>query len=316
MHTDDLRRLIVRLAAEADSGIRARGYREAASGSLVRIAPGRHVVAEEWSALDGDAQHRLRVLAASERLAANDTVSHWSAAALWRLPLIGRWPDRVHVTAPAMSHRKSTSTLVRHRRALAAATAQLDGVSLTSLAETVIDVARVGTFAQAVAVGDAALWRAQHPRDAGGMPGLRLAQLEHIWRESVEHRGLARARRMLQFIDGRANRPGESLVRVTLAALGAPAPVLQHPIVMPDGTRYDLDFYFPESDVGLEFDGRAKYLDPAFRNGRSVEQVVYDEKIREDQVRSQLRGFGRCDWTVAGSAPLLAALLRRIGVRW
>lgn len=313
---EDLSSLIMHLGAQPDAGIRARGYRDATIGVLHRLAPGRHVLKAEWSALDRDAQHRLRVFAANERLPVGDVVSHWSAAAIWRLPLIGRWPDRVHVTSPSQSYRKTTSTLIRHRRELANAIVKVEGVAVTSLAETVLDVARVGAFAQAVAMGDAALWRQQHPRDADGMLGLTLAQLERVWRESREHRGLARARRVLDFIDGRANRPGESLARVTMAELGVPAPVLQHPIRMHDGTWYDLDFYFPEFDVGLEFDGRMKYLDPAFRNGRTAEQVVYDEKIREDHVRSQLRGYGRCDWTVAGSAPSLSALLHRIGVRW
>lgn len=256
------------------------------------------------------------MLAASDRLPLDDVVSHWSAAALWQLPLIGQWPDRVHVTAPVLSHRKSTTTLVRYRRPITEPAERVEGISLTSLAETVIDVARVGSFVQAVAMGDAALWREQHPRDANGLPGVTRAQLDRVLRVSGEHRGLARARRVLGFIDGRANRPGESLARVTMAELGVPAPVLQHPIVLPDGTRYDLDFYFPEFDVGLEFDGRLKYLDPAFRAGRTAEQVVYDEKVREDHVRSMLRGFGRCDWRVAGSTALLGAVLRRIGVRW
>lgn len=235
---------------------------------------------------------------------------------MWRLPLIGQWPDRVHVTSPVSSHRKSTTALIRHRRPLTDPIDRVEGIALTSLAETVIDVARVGSFAQAVAMGDAVLWRTQYPQDAHGLPGVTMSQLDDVLSRSREHGGLARARRVVQFIDGRANRPGESLARVTMAELGVPTPVLQHSIVLPDGTRYDLDFYFPEFDVGLEFDGRAKYLDPALRGGRSAAHVVYDEKVREDHLRSALRGFGRCDWRVAGSTARLGELLRRIGVRW
>jgi len=256
------------------------------------------------------------VHATLERQSRADVVSHWSAAALWGLPLIGRWPERVHVTAAADSHRQSNTTLVRHRRQLASEVVQLGDMAVTSLAETVIDIARVATFAQAVAMGDAVLWRAQNPRDAGGMLGLSRDELEQAWRDSRERRGLARARRVLDFIDGRANRPGESLARVTMSELGVPAPVLQHLITLPGRRHYYLDFYFDEFDVGFDFDGRVKYLNPEFRGGRTAEQVVYDEKIREDHVRSQLFGYGRCDWAVAGSAAKLAAVLRRIGVRW
>ena len=316
VNTKDLNQLIVRPNGQPDSGIRARDYRAAAAGQLHRLVAGRFVSTTDWVALDHDSQHRLLVNAAVERLPPGDVVSHWSAAALWRLPIIGRWPERVHVTTAPNGRRASTSALVRHQRLLTAAPVVVDGVTVTSLAETVIDVARVATFAQAVAIGDAVLWRAQNPRDAVGMPGLTLDQLEQVWRDSCEHRGRARARRVLDFIDGRANRPGESLARVTMSGLGVPVPVLQHPIVLPDGTRYFLDFYFAAFDVGADFDGRIKYLDPAFRGGRTAEQVVYDEKIREDHVRSQLTGYGRFEWSVAGSAPRLGAALRRFGVRW
>jgi len=313
--TIDLAQLIVRPNAQPDSGIRARNYRAAATGELHRLVPGRFVTSADWASLDQDAQHRLLVHAAVERLPVGDLVSHWSAAALWRLPIIGRWPDRVHITTAPNGRRSSTSALVRHQRQLAAVPALTDGVTVTSLAETIIDVARVATFAQSVAMGDAVLWRAQNPRDAGGMPGLTLDQVEQTLCDSREHRGVARVRRMLDFIDGRANRPGESLARVTMSELGVPAPVLQHPMVMLDGKHYYLDFYFAEYDVGVDFDGRIKYLDSAFRGGRTAEQVVYDEKIREDHVRSRLTGYGRCDWIVAGSSRQLGAMLRRIGVR-
>jgi hypothetical protein len=316
MTLDELSELIVRPNHHLDAGIRVRDYRRAAAGELHRLVPGRFVESSAWSTLHQDARHRLRVLAAAERLPVDEVISHWSAAALWRLPVIGSWPDRVHVTAAPDRKRQSTTAVVRHRRELVDEPQHLAGLPVTSLAETVIDIARIASFSQAVAMGDAALWREQHPRDAGGRPGVTTAELERVWSESHEYRGLARARRVLGFIDGRANRPGESLARVTMAALGVPAPELQHPIVLPNGKRYELDFYFPEFDVGLEFDGRAKYLDPAFRGGRTAEQVVYDEKVREDHVRSALRGFGRCDWTVAGSPALLGGLLRRIGVRW
>lgn len=316
MTLDDLSRLIVRPNDQPDLGIRTRDYRRAARGDLHRLVPGRFIESSRWAAMRRDARHRLLVLAATERLPAEEVISHWSAAAVWRLPLIGRWPDRVHVTTEPYRRRQSTTSVVRHRRELVDEPLVVEGVRITSLAETVIDIARVGTFAQAVAMGDAALWRHQHPRDANGALGVTAAELERVWSSSHEHRGRARARRMLEFIDGQANRPGESLARVTMAELGAPVPVLQHPIVLPGGKRYELDFYFPEFDVGADFDGRIKYLDPAYRGGRSAEQVVYDEKIREDYVRSRLTGYGRFDWTVAGSGPLLAAKLRSIGIRW
>ncbi len=187
---------------------------------------------------------------------------------------------------------------------------------VTTLAETVIDIARVAPFATAVAMGDAALWRHEHPRNAAALAGVSRQQLERVWAGGGERRGLARARRVLDFIDGRADRPGESLSRVTMHLLGVPAPVLQHRLVTPLGKVYYLDFYWPEFDIGGDFDGRIKYTDPAFRGGRSADEVVYDEKVREDDVRLMVSGYGRWDYTVAGSRQLMAERLRRIGLRW
>lgn len=98
--------------------------------------------------------------------------------------------------------------------------------------------------------------------------------------------------------------------------LGVPLPELQHRVVSASGAVYYLDFYWPHQNIGADFDGRIKYFDPAFRGGRSAEQVVYDEKVREDDVRLELLGYGRWDWSVAGSGKLLAERLRRIGLQW
>lgn len=312
----DLHRSIVRPTELRDSGLRSAVYRAAVGRSLHRLVPGRFIDSTQWQQLDGDERYRLLVHAASERLPTDDVVSHWSAAALWRLPIIGRWPERVHASTLPNGRRGSTTTVTRHQRELATATELIDGIAVTSLAETIIDIARVASFAQAVAMGDAGLWRQQHPRDAQGLAGVTRAQLAEVVSLSREHRGLARARRVLEFIDGDANRPGESLSRVTMAELGAPAPTLQHKIYLPDGRWYELDFYWREFNVGADFDGRLKYFDERYRGGRTAEQVVYDEKVREDHVRSGLRGYGRFDWVVAGSVSKMADKLRSIGVRW
>lgn len=307
---------LLRLADEVDEGIRSRQYRSARQGELVRLAPGSYVPADEWTRLGPDARYRLVIRAALERVREGEVLSHWSAAALWRLPIIGSWPATVHVTAPIEAARRSTTVLRRHRRHLADVPAAFRGTPVTSLAETVIDMARVAPFATAVAMGDAALRRHERPGSAPHHPGVSTCELERVVAASTVRRGAARARRVLDFVDGRADRPGESLSRVTMHLLGVPTPVLQHRVVGPTGKVYYLDFYWPEQNIGADFDGRIKYTDPAFRGGRTADEVVYDEKLREDEVRLDLDGYGRWDWQVAGSQVLLASRLRRIGLRW
>lgn len=307
---------LLRLADELDAGIRSQQYRAAKRGELLRLAPGTYVTAADWAALGPDERYLVTVTAAQERVRAGEVLSHWSAAALWQLPIIGTWPSSVHVTAPVDAARRSTTVLNRHRRQLADAPNLLEGMPVTSLAETVIDMARVAPFSVAVAMGDAALWRQMNASSAAHLPGVSQTELERVLFAAPERRGRARARRVVDFIDGRADRPGESLSRTTMLRLGVPAPELQHRIVGASGKVYYLDFYWPAQNIGADFDGRIKYLDPAYRGGRTADEVVYDEKVREDEVRLELGGYGRFDWSVAGSTTLMARRLRRIGLRW
>lgn len=307
---------LLRLADERDQGIRSQQYREAKRGQLHRLAPGTYVSAQSWAALGADEQYLLRVEAAMGRVQADEVLSHWSAAAVWRLPIIGPWPSTTHVTAPVGAARRSTTVLTRHRRSLALSPAVVDEKRATSLAETVVDIARVAPFAVAVAMGDAALRRHEQTNPAMLDVEAFRRKLENVAHSATERRGCARARAVLDVIDGRADRPGESLSRATMIHMGVPLPELQHRVVGPTGAVYFLDFYWPEQNIGADFDGKFKYLDPAFRGGRTADQVVYDEKVREDEVRLELNGYGRWDWTVAGSPTLLAQRLRRIGLRW
>ena len=86
----------------------------AARGELVALFPGVYIQASLWNALSGDQRYRARVKAVS-LAAPDDTVfSHHSAAALWRLPLVGSWPTKAHVLVPRATGGRSTSMLERH----------------------------------------------------------------------------------------------------------------------------------------------------------------------------------------------------------
>lgn len=307
---------LIHLPEEPDAATRTRLYRAARRGELRALAPGVYLSTQRWLALDDDTRYLLSITAARARLHPDDVLSHWSAAALWGLPLIGSWPQKVHVTAPADSARTSTTVLQRHRRTLACPPRALGGFTVTDLAETVIDVGRVASFATAVAMGDAALRRHEKPSSSALVRGASRDDMAAALEAAPEHRGRARARRILAFIDAGADRPGESLSRVTMHLLGVPTPVLQHRVVTQSGAVYYLDFFWPDQGIGGDFDGRIKYVDPAYRGGRTADQVVADEKVREDEIRLELRGYGRWGWAVAGSPRDLGERLRRIGLRW
>jgi len=96
--------------------------------------------------------------------------------------------------------------------------------------------------------------------------------------------GAHRAARAVALADGRAESPLETRGRLRIVGAGFPAPELQVEI-RSDGRRVGVvDAWFEEAAVAVEFDGRVKYTDP-WRE-RSAEQVLWDEKRREDELRA------------------------------
>src|SRR5690606_5203667 len=112
-------------------------------------------------------------------------------------------------------------------------------------------------------------------------------------------RGSAKARAVVEFADGAADRPGESLSRVNMHALRLPMPLLQAETFGASGRRYFVDFWWPEFNLIGEFDGKAKYSDPVFLRGRTPEQALLDEKTREDDIRAADHRMTRWGWQVA-----------------
>ncbi|RZI95026.1 MAG: hypothetical protein EOO67_03425 [Microbacterium sp.] len=110
--------------------------------------------------------------------------------------------------------------------------------------------------------------------------------------------------------DGRAQLPGESISRLYLMQLGFAAPRLQVPVVGPAGHHYYVDFGLDDVGVWGEFDGRDKYLDPVMRGGVDLEEVLLQEKAREDWIRGTIgRRVVRWDGRHIASASTLARRL-------
>ena len=296
-----------------DAGERSAADRARAAGHLVTLQRGTHVPRSTWQQLSSDEQHRLRCVAAMPLLAPGEVISQFSAALVHGLPLVGTQPTRVTTTVALESKLTSTTTLQRRRVRTVPPWEEVWGLPVVSRARAAFEVATLAPFSHAVATMDALLWRA-HQRD--GLDAVELARVEFAdyLAAVATGAGSARARRVLQFADHRADRPGESLSRAAMHLLGAPVPELQFEIVGVSGRLWKTDFGWPDLGIVGEFDGRAKYSDPRYLAGRSPEQVVYDEKLREDDIRPRVRAFGRWDWHVATSLDLMARKLRSMGV--
>jgi hypothetical protein len=180
---------------------------------------------------------------------------------------------------------------------------ELHGCPVTSLARTVVDLARSLPAEQAVAAGDAAL--------RSGLPATAVAEVLGACRGWP---GVGPARRVVALLDGRSESAGESASRVRMHEAGLPAPVLQLAVVDERGRFVGrADFGWLEQRVLGEFDGRVKYgrLVPP---GQSVEEVVYREKLREDAFRDLGWRVARWTWPDLYPGRVLVQRLRRAGL--
>lgn len=272
------------------------------AGELVRVGYGITTPAQAFRAASEAMRHRARVDAVVARSRTGLVVSHESAVVVHGLPWFGPLPERVILTDPtrdrAQRLRFSDKVPARGR---VVRTVHVDGVLTTDLVETAVDVALRCDRGHAIVVLDAVLRR--------GVP--REAVLAELDRRPVR-RGTARARRLVEIADARIESPGESLTHLVVHDLGLPAPVLQHEFRAATRVVARVDFWFPEAGVVVEFDGMVKYRDRGLRGDRAAEEVVIDEKRREDAVRSfeEVTGLARVTWRdvlPGGAAPRIFA---------
>jgi hypothetical protein len=247
---------------------------------------------------DGLERHELRIRAAVEELSSQAVVSHVSAAVLHRLPIWKLPLDRVQVTRPGRCRGGRRGDLVHvHTNTLdPAEIIDLDGLPVTSVERTVLDIARASAFMQAVVVADGAFAREE-------------TDLERAWGLLAAMRrwpGVPSARRVLEFADGRSGGVGESRSRVLIAAAGLPAPELQWPV---PGTPYETDFAWPERRTVGEFDGRIKY-GRLVKPGQDPGDAVFEEKRREDVIRDRDVGVVRWTWSELDAFAPVAHRLR------
>ena len=113
---------------------------------------------------------------------------------------------------------------------------------------------------------------------------------------------------------------GESLSRTGILLAGMPLPELQ--IVYPHAFgedrvdfRWKRRFHVRRIPLLGEFDGEVKYTRAEFMDGRTIEEVVWAEKRREDRLRAPGRSMARWLWADALRPERLRAVLLTAGLR-
>ncbi|GED99756.1 CTP synthase [Gordonia spumicola] len=208
-------------------------------------------------------------------------LSHQSAAAIQRIEMLKPDLTRLHESVESGAHGKRLATRHIHTRTTFAEVTRIDGLLVTDLPTTAVDVAAGTDFAGALAVLDSAL-RLGVTRDE-----LRDAL------DSRRRRGSDKVRAALRLADGRSANPGESWGRAQLIEASLPVPDLQVEVRVADRVYYS-DYDWDGLVIG-EFDGRAKYL-ANLKPGESIGDAVMREKDRENALRDMGFDVVRWDW--------------------
>lgn len=249
------------------------------TGKLLPLCRGVYIP-REIAPPEKEAQHRLKVLASATR--SEYAISHASAAVLHGLPV--GWADlsEVHVTRA----RHGGGRIEGGRRVHAGVLdprwcTVVDGVLVTTVARTVVDLAKIAPTYIAVGAADGALQ-------------LKLCSLSEL-REALEsvrgHPFSRRAQRVVNLCDGRSESPGESRARLVLNS--GPLPVTELQIsVYDDRGRFvgRADGGYLEYGLLWEYDGQAKY-GRLLKPGQTIHDVVLAEKQRESE-------FTELNWSV------------------
>ncbi|MEV0295712.1 hypothetical protein [Nocardia sp. NPDC050710] len=251
--------------------------RELHGAAWRRVRRGSYIEAEGAAELTAEERHLVLTNAVVQASSPDATVSHVSASIAHGLTMWGVPLSRVHLARDRSTGGRATRQVVLHSMRIDAdEIVRVGDLSVTSVARTVIDLARTVPFEQAVVAGDSALRLGKATR----------AELAEQLARSVGRPGVPAARRVVDFLDGRSESAGESRSRVAMRAVRLPAPELQAHILTPDHQEVArVDFLFPELGVIGEFDGLVKYR-AALRGTRSPEDVVIAEKAREDALRA------------------------------
>lgn len=301
-HSEPRSRLVT-AADLARSGVSRRTRESAvADGRLHVVRHGVYLPDDAVPTGPGAARERLllRTVAAAPMLQAGTAISHVAALAIHGLPTYGMDTRTVTTTRhlPGSGTRSGRNS-VCFSADLSGAVDEVEGIVVTSVARTVVDVARTGALAGAVAAADEALRHGLCTR----------SQLEAELELARGKIGVSVARQMVPFADGAAESVLESISRVAINQLGLPVPRLQVELRLSNGSRVRPDFYWEQWRLFGECDGLGKYgIDDG---ADSVRAAVKKEKVRQAGIESDGFRMARWMWEDAVEPPRLGNLLGR-----
>jgi hypothetical protein len=293
---------VERLRDEVRDGLRAAFGEPLRHGRLRQLGLGDHDVQRlmrngglqraHGRYLDGTIERRLATIRCALAAHPRSVVSHHTAAELHGLRV---WSDRhadacqpcgaVWLTSrPGPDRRnKKRDDLVLRRATLSPADLQtLQGLPITSIARTTVDLARELPLPEAMVTIDHVL-ACEVSRE----------ELELVLRRQRRWPGIRRAQYAIAFGDPRSESALESIARALFEQAGLPAPVLQAQFW--DGRWWAedrVDFWWPEFRTIVEADGLAKFDAPTIKQRRRLLRRAFERDQRLADRDVELVHFG------------------------
>lgn len=222
------------------------------------------------AARDQTRQQALRLAAALARSRGQAAGSHECAAVIHGLETLRRSSGGLVVTRPPGTGGSRTGPPGVRVYAAALPSGHVSvrhGVPVTSVARTVVDLARTSSFRVGVVAADSALRGGQSSK----------ADLRSVIAECGRWPGIQRAKRVVAFGDARSESVFESISRVAFHEHGLPPPELQVWVGDDDGIVGRVDFLWKAHRTIAEADGAVKYTEPK----RALVQLQRDARLRE-----------------------------------
>jgi len=281
-------------------------------GAVIRLRRGVYIPADIWRQLTPDEKYLRRIRAYAAVSEESLVFTHDSAAAIWGLPRVGAPPIAIHVLVPPAGGGRSSHGVVRHQGDRPGLVVAQGGLLVTDVATTAVDMARVLTFPEAVAMMDRAIavprfGTALATRDQLHAALAALPTHGHVT-------GRTDALRAGEFAVTQSESCGESVSRAFMFLLGFVIPELQVRFDDADGFIGFVDFFWRTVNRVGEFDGRGKYVKEEFTHGKTTAEVVLLEKDRENRVRALGPLVSRWDWDLANDPARFGAFLTRNGI--
>ena len=278
-----------------------------ARGELISPATGVWARAQYWESLKPP-QRALHVIRTLATLHPSWVFCSFSAALIHGLSVSYPHINTTHVATTRAGRVHNTRGIVRHI-INASEFQELDGIKVTPLDRTAFDCLRGCDFRFGLALADSTL-----------RLGI-LSQDELI--ASFERMGGRFPRRQqaldtMELADVRAESGGESVARAVMIECGFRMPELQHIVTDPiSGSERRVDFYWKQNgwpNVIGELDGREKYVNPEMTHGKSVLQVLTNERLRESRISISDARIVRFSYTQATNEKFFTLLLSAFGV--